>query len=57
MDIKGIGVIIRGDSGGARASAHGPQRTWPRQVADDVVYIKRSTIRELDGTSSDTKRG
>ncbi len=58
MDIKGIGVIIRGDSGvGKSECALALIERGHSLVADDIVYIKLINERELVGTSSDLNRG
>ncbi len=58
MDIKGIGTLIRGESGvGKSECALALIERGHSLVADDIVYIKLMNERELVGTSSDLNRG
>jgi HPr kinase/phosphorylase len=58
LDIKGVGVMLRGSSASARASA--PSRLIERGhslVADDLTVIKLLDERELMATSRPLNRG
>lgn len=58
MDVRGIGVLIRGESGvGKSECALALIERGHNLVADDIVYIKLIGERELVGKSSDLNRG
>jgi HPr kinase/phosphorylase len=58
MDVKGIGVLIRGDSGvGKSECALALVERGYSLVADDKVNIKLINERDLIGTSNDINRG
>lgn len=58
MDIKGIGTLIRGESGvGKSECALALIERGHSLVADDIVYIKLISERDVVGTSSDLNRG
>lgn len=58
MDIKGIGVLIRGDSGmGKSECALALIERGHSLAADDIIYIKLVDEHELVGTSSELNRG
>ncbi len=58
MDIKGVGVLIRGKSGvGKSECALALIERGHSLVADDLVYIRLMGDRELIGTSADLSRG
>lgn len=58
MDVKGIGVLLRGKSGvGKSECALALIERGHSLVADDLTYIKLMGDRELMGRSSDLNRG
>ncbi len=58
LDIKGIGTMICGESGiGKSECALALIERGHSLVADDLIYIKRLSERELLGTSSTLSRG
>lgn len=58
LDIRGIGTLISGESGvGKSECALALIERGHSLVADDIVYIKRASERELLGTSSELSRG
>jgi HPr kinase/phosphorylase len=58
MDIRGIGVLIRGESGvGKSECALALIERGHSLTADDIVYIRLMNEKELVGTSSDLNRG
>jgi HPr kinase/phosphorylase len=58
MDIRGIGVLIRGSSGvGKSESALALIERGHSLVADDTTYIRLFRDQELIGTSSELNRG
>ena len=58
MDIRGIGVLIRGESGvGKSECALALIERGHSLVADDIVYIRLINEKELVGRSSDLNRG
>jgi HPr kinase/phosphorylase len=58
MDIRGIGVLIRGNSGvGKSESALALIERGHSLVADDTTYIRLFRDQELIGTSSELNRG
>ena len=58
MDVRGIGVLIRGESGvGKSECALALIERGHSLVADDIVYIKLIGEKELVGKSSDLNRG
>lgn len=58
MDVKGIGVLIRGESGvGKSECALALIERGHSLVADDLVYIRLLNEHELQGRSSELNRG
>lgn len=58
LDIRGIGTLICGESGvGKSECALALIERGHSLVADDLIYIKRLSDRELMGTSSELSRG
>lgn len=58
MDIKGIGTLIRGESGvGKSECALALIERGHSLVADDLVYIQLVNERELNGRSAELNRG
>lgn len=58
MDVKGIGTLIRGESGvGKSECALALIERGHSLVADDLVYIRMVSDHELSGRSSDLNRG
>ncbi len=58
MDIKGIGTLIRGQSGvGKSECALALIERGHSLVADDLVYIRLHNENEVEGRSSDLNRG
>ena len=58
MDIRGMGVLIRGESGiGKSECAIGLLNRGHSLVADDMVYVRLLNEQELVATSSDMARG
>jgi HPr kinase/phosphorylase len=58
VDIRGVGTLLRGKSGiGKSECALGLVERGYSLVADDFVYVKRASQRELVGTSSPLNRG
>ena len=58
LDIKGVGVLLRGDSGvGKSECALALIERGHSLVADDLTYVRLVGERELLGTSSDLNRG
>lgn len=58
MDVKGVGVLIRGSSGvGKSESALALIERGHSLVADDTTYIRLYRDQELIGTSSELNRG
>lgn len=58
MDVKGIGTLIRGESGvGKSECALALIERGHSLVADDLVYVKLINDHELQGRSSDLNRG
>ena len=58
LDVRGIGTLICGESGvGKSECALALIERGHSLVADDLIYIKRASERELLATSSDLSRG
>ena len=58
MDVRGIGTLIRGESGvGKSECALALIERGHSLVADDLVYITLENEHDLDGRSSDLNRG
>ena len=58
LDVKGIGTLICGESGvGKSECALALIERGHSLVADDLIYIKRSSDREVTGTSNELSRG
>ena len=57
VDVKGIGVLIKGESGSGKSEAVlGLLERGASLVADDVVHFRLPESRELTGTSSELGR-
>ncbi|WOO41448.1 HPr(Ser) kinase/phosphatase [Rubellicoccus peritrichatus] len=58
LDVKGIGVLLRGKSGvGKSECALALIERGHSLVADDITYCKRVADIEIEGTSADLNRG
>jgi HPr kinase/phosphorylase len=57
VDVKGIGVLIKGDSGSGKSEAVlGLLERGAALVADDIVHFRAPEGRDLEGTSSELGR-